>query len=155
VERVTTVLHMRGQAGRPSEDPEFRAIAERHHARLMAALRAAEESVQGLNFRPREAVILAQGLRHMIDDISEHARTLGYGLVVMLAARAADLVNAMVHNPAASVRAHTGVSRALGALLTAMKRVAHNRMKGDGAEAGLKLLGAIDGVVTPVRASLN
>jgi hypothetical protein len=43
----------------------------------------------------------------------------------------------------------------LGALLTAMKRVAHKRMQGDGAEAGLKLLSAIDGVVAPVRASLN
>jgi CheY-like chemotaxis protein len=155
VERVTTVLHLRGQAGRPSQDPEFRAIAERHHARLMAALHAAEEAVHGLDYRPREAVILAQGLRHMLDDIGEHGRTLGYGLVVMLAARAADLVNAMVHNPGATVRAHAGVSRALGALLTAMKRVAHKRMQGDGAEAGLKLLSAIDGVVAPVRASLN
>jgi len=155
VERVTNVLHLRGEAGRPSADPEFRALAERHHARLMAALRAAEEAVQGLNFRPRESVILAQGLRHMLDDITEHARTLGYGLVIMLAARAVDLVNAMVHNPAASMRAHAGVSRALGAMLTAMKRVAQNRMEGDGAEAGLKLLSVIDGVVAPVRASLN
>jgi hypothetical protein len=36
-----------------------------------------------------------------------------------------------------------------------MKRVAHNRMEGDGAEAGLKLLAKIDGLIAPVRASLH
>ena len=36
-----------------------------------------------------------------------------------------------------------------------MKRVAHNRMEGDGAEAGLKLLSMIDGMVGPLRAALT
>jgi hypothetical protein len=35
-----------------------------------------------------------------------------------------------------------------------MKRVAHNRMAGDGAEAGMKLLEMIDGMIAPVRAGL-
>jgi two-component system chemotaxis response regulator CheY len=155
VDRVTAVLRKRGLSNSSAEDPEFRAVAERHHARLMAALRAAEEAVRGVDIRPREAVLLAQGLRHMLDDITEHAGTLGYGLVIMLAARATDLVVAMARNPAVTVRGHTTISRTLGALVTAMKRVAHNRMTGDGAEAGLKLLSAMDGMIAPVRASLH
>ncbi len=154
VEQVGIVLHVRGQSGDVRRDPELHAMAERHHARLMAALRAAEESIQSLTFRPREAAILAQGLRHVLDDIAEHARTLRYGLVTTLAARATDLVTAMARNPGPAARGHIAAARALGTLLTAMKRVAHNRMEGDGAEAGMKLLGMIDGLIGPVRASL-
>jgi len=155
IEQVGNVLHLRGQISRSRQDPEMRAVAERHHARLMAALSAAEQSAQKLNTQPREAVVLAQGLRHVFDDVNEHARTLGYGLVNMLATRATDLVTAMVRNPGASARGHAATARALGTLVTAMKRVAHNRMEGDGAEAGLKLLGMIDSIVSPVRASLD
>ena len=39
-----------------------------------------------------------------LDDINEHAGTLGYGLVTMLAARAMDLVMAMTRPLPASVR---------------------------------------------------
>jgi CheY-like chemotaxis protein len=155
IEEVGAVLHRRGQIGRSRLDPELQAMAERHHARLMAALRAAEESAHGLDLRPREAVILAQALRHVLDDISEHARTLGYGLITMLAARATDLVLAMARNPSAAARGHAAAARVLGTLITAMKRVAQNRMEGDGAVAGLKLLEMIDGLIAPVRASLG
>lgn len=155
VENVGTVLHRRGQISRSLQDPELQAMTERHHARLMAALRSAGEATQSLNLRPREAVILAQALRHMFDDIAEHARTLGYGLITMLAARASDLVMAMARNPGAAARGHAAASRTLGTLITAMKRVAQNRMEGDGAVAGLKLLEMIDGLIAPVRASLG
>ncbi len=155
VEQVATVLRSVGQIGTSRPDPELLALAERHHARLMAVLRAAEESAQSLGLRPREATVLVQGLRRMFDDIDEHARTLGYGLISLLAARATDLVMAMAKNPAAATRGHAAAARALGSLLTPMKRVAQNRMAGDGAEAGLKLLGMIDGIVAPVRASLG
>ena len=155
VEKVGTVLPPRGQIGRSRQDPELLAMAERHHARLMAALRAAEEASQSLKFRPREAMFLAQGLRHMFDDINEHARALGYELITMLAARATDLVVAMARNPGAATRGHAAAARALGTLVTAMKRVAQNRMEGDGAMAGLKLLEMIDGVIAPVRAGLR
>jgi response regulator RpfG family c-di-GMP phosphodiesterase len=155
VEQVGTVLHRRGQISQSRQDPELRAAAERHHARLMAALRAADKSAQSLKLRPREAVILAQALRHMFDDITEHARTLGYGLITLLVARAMDLVMAMTRNPGAAALGHVSAARALGTMITAMKRVAQNRMEGDGAAAGLKLLEMIDGLIAPVRASLG
>jgi two-component system, chemotaxis family, chemotaxis protein CheY len=155
LERIRIVLHARGGANRSAEDPELRAMAERHHARLMAALRAAEEAARNLNLRPREAVFLAQGLRQALDNVNEHARILGYDLASMLAARATDLATAMAGNPGAAARNHTASTRALNTMVTAMKRVAQNRMEGDGAEAGLKLLDMIDGIVAPVRASLG
>jgi two-component system chemotaxis response regulator CheY len=154
IENVGSVLHRTGQNVRAGEDPERKAMTEQHHARLMAALRMAEEANQGLQLRPRELVILLQALRHAFDDIKEHARVLGYGLINMLTARASDLVAAMVRNPGAAARCHTAASQVLGTLITAMKRVAQNRMEGDGAAAGLKLLEMIDGLSAPVRAGL-
>jgi two-component system chemotaxis response regulator CheY len=155
VENVGTVLLRTGQISRSRQDPELQAMAERHHARLIAALRTAEEAAKGLGLRPRESVALALALRHAMDDITEHARTLGYGLITMLAVRALDLVMAMARNPGAAARGHAAAARALGTMITAMKRVAQNRMEGDGSVAGLKLLEMIDGLVAPVRASLG
>lgn len=155
IEQVGTVLHRRGQISRSGQDPELQAMTERHHARLMVALRAAEESLQGMKLRPREAVFLAQTLHQALDDINEHGRGLGYGLIAMLAARATDLVAAMTRHPGAAARGHAGVAGALGTMITAMKRVAQNRMEGDGGVAGLKLLEMIDGLIAPVRAGLR
>jgi two-component system chemotaxis response regulator CheY len=155
IEQVAGVLHLTGQLNRSGHDPELQGMAERHHARLMAALRAAEEAATSLNLRPREAVVLAQTLRHALDDVTEHARILSYGLVTMLAARASGLVVAMVRKPAAAARGHAATARALGSVVTAMKRVAHNRMEGDGGEAGLKLLAMIDGIIGPVLAGFG
>lgn len=154
IENVGTVLYRAGQITRSGQDPELKALSEQHHARLMAALRMAEDANQGLQLRPREVVILVQALRHAFDDINEHARILGYGLITMLIARATDLVAVMARNPGAAARGHTAASQVLGTLITAMKRVAQNRMEGDGAVAGLKLLEMIDGLTAPVRASL-
>jgi DNA-binding response OmpR family regulator len=155
IERVGLVLNQRGKIRLSRENPGVRAIAERHHARLMAALGAAEESIRHLNHSQREAAALAHGLRPIFDDIAEHARVLGYGLVAMLAARASDLVTAMAAKAGAAAKCHAAAATALSTLVTAMKRVAHNRMEGDGAEAGLKLLAKIDGLIAPVRASLH
>jgi two-component system chemotaxis response regulator CheY len=154
IEQIGGVLRLSGQNAHARHDPESRGVTERHHAHLMVALKTAEEAVHSLNLRPREAVLLAQSLRHALDDIHEHARTLGYGLATLLAARSSELVMAMVRNPGAAARANNATARALGTLITAMKRVAHNRMEGDGGEAGLKLLSMIDGIVAPVRAAL-
>jgi response regulator RpfG family c-di-GMP phosphodiesterase len=155
IERVSAVLRLHGQIAQGSQDGELRAMTERYHARLMSALGAAEETCRGLSFRAREAASLAHGLRHTIDSITEHANTLGYGLVTMLAGRALDLVAAMARNPSAAARTSADASRALGTLVTAMKRVAHNRMEGDGGEPGLRLLERIDGIVGPVRSGLD
>ena len=154
IERVSTVLRLNGHIS-GGQDGELKALAERHHARLMASIVLAEEAAQSLSYRPREAVNLAHGLRHTLHSINEHASTLGYGLVTMLAGRAMDLAVAMGQNPAAATRGHADASRALGTLATAMKRVTHNRMEGDGAEAGLKLLDKIDAIVDPVRAGMG
>jgi len=155
IENVGTVLHRRGHIARSRQDPELQANAERHHARLLAIIRAAEEASQSLGLRPREALFLAQSLRQMFDDINEHARALSYELITLLTARAIDLVTAMARNPGAAMRGHTAAARALGTMVTAMKRVAQNRMEGDGAVAGLKLLEMIDGSIAPVRAGLG
>jgi two-component system, chemotaxis family, chemotaxis protein CheY len=155
IDNVGTVLHRTGQITRSGQDPERKAMLEQHHARLMATLRMAEEANQGLQLRPREIVLLVQALRHALDDANELARILDYGLITMLIARATDLVVAMVNNPGAAARGHVAVSRVLGTLITAMKRVAQNRMEGDGAVAGLKLLEMIDGLSAPVRAGLG
>jgi hypothetical protein len=130
-------------------------MADRHHARLMAALQAAEQAVQGLIQRPREPLILTQTLRSVIDEINERARTLRYGLLILVAERATDLVMAMLRNPGAAMHTSATIAPALGTLVTAMKRVGYNRMEGDGGEAGLKLLEMIDGIVAPARARLG
>ena len=91
----------------------------------------------------------------MYDDVVEHAKALNYELITMVAGRATDLVVAMARNPTAAARGHVAAARALGTMITAMTRVAQNRMTGDGALAGLKLLQMIDGVVAPVRAGLS
>ncbi len=155
IEQIRTLLHRRGQISRSRQDPEVREMTERHHARLLASLRMAEAAVQGVKFRPREAVVLAQNLHRALDDISEHGRALGYELVTMVAARASELVAAMARNPAAAARGHIAAAGTLGTMVTAMKRVAQNRMEGDGGLAGLKLLEMIDGSIAPVRAALR
>ena len=155
IERISAVLRLNGLIGGTGQDGELKAMAERTHARLMAALGSVEEAVHSLSFRARESMTLARAMLHLLSDINEHARTLGYGLVTMLAGRAVDLAAAMERHPAAATRGHADAARALGTLVTAMKRVAHNRMEGDGAEAGLKLLDKIDGIVDPVRAALG
>lgn len=155
IERVSTVLRLNGHLSGGGQDGELKALAERHHARLMASIVLAEEAAQSLSYRPREAVNLAHSLRHTLHSINEHASTLGYGLVTMLAGRAMDLAVAMEQNPPAATRGHADAARALGTLATAMKRVTHNRMEGDGAEAGLKLLDKIDAIVDPVRAGMG
>ncbi len=152
VENIGAVLQRRGQITRTRQDPKLLAKAEHHHARLLAALRAAGGYVQGLKFRPRETVILAQSLRRALDDVIEQARVLGYELIIMLATRAMELVGAVVRNPAAATRGNVASARVLGTLVIAMTRVAQNRMEGDGALAGLNLLESIDALIDPVRA---
>jgi two-component system chemotaxis response regulator CheY len=154
IDNVGTVLHRTGQIVRSGEDPELRALSEQHHTRLLTGLRMAEEANQGLQLRPRELVVLVHALRHALNDANEHARILGYGLITMLIVRAMDLTAAMAHNPGAAARGHVAASRVLGTMITAMKRVAQNRMEGDGAVAGHKLLEMIDGLSAPVRDSM-
>jgi two-component system chemotaxis response regulator CheY len=151
IETVGAVLQRSGQISRSREDPEARAMVERHHARIMAGLRTAEETTRALALRPREIVILAQTLRRALDDITENAQTLGYELVAMLAARAIELTDAVARKPDAAARQHAAEAGAFGTLITAMRRVAQNRMEGDGGVAGLKLLQKIDGIIGPVR----
>ena len=155
IERVTSVLRQNGQIGDTSTDPELRAMTERRQAHLMAALRTIEDTARRLDLRPREAANLAHGLRGTLDDVAEHARTMNYGLLSMLTEQATEFVMAMENNPAAAARGHVATSRALGTIVTAMKRVAHNRMTGDGAEGGLKLLSMIQSIIAPVRATLG
>lgn len=154
IENVGKVLHRIRQMSHSDQDPELRAMAEQYRGRLLAALRMAEEANQGLQLRPREVIVLVQVLRHAFDDVNEHARSLGYGLINTLVARATDLTAGMAHNPGAAARCHVAIAQVLGTLITAMKRVAQNRMEGDGAEAGLRLLEMIDGLIAPVRAGL-
>ena len=155
IDRIGGVLRATGQIGGSGRDGELQAMSERYHARLMATLTAARDAAQGLSYRAREAPGIAHGMRQMLDNIDEHARALGYGLIALLSGRAMDLVTAMTRNPAAAVRDHRGASGALVTLFTAMLRIAQNRMEGDGSEGGLKLLEKIDGIVDGVRAGIE
>lgn len=152
IEQICAVLGPRGQIAGGGRDGELRAMTDRYHARLMTALTAADEIVHGLSFRAREAAHLAHTMRHTMAEIDEYARILGYELVSILVVRGIELMTAMVQNPVAATKGHATAARALGVLVTAMKRVAHNRMEGDGGEAGLLLLEKIDSIVDPVRA---
>ncbi len=154
IERVSAVLRATGQIGGSTPDGELLAMTDRCHARLMATLTAALDTANSLSFRAREAANLAHALRQMLDNIDEHARTLGYGLIALLAGRAQDLVATMAKHPAAAARDHRDAARALGTVFTAMKRIAQNRMEGDGSVGGLKLLEKIDGIVDGVRAGM-
>lgn len=155
VEKVGAVLRLRGQIGSDTKDGEMSAMADRHHAALMAALNASEDSIQGLSFRERDVMNLTRELRHRLDNVDSSARMLGYGLVTMLAERAMDLIAAMLRNPPAAIRCHTEAARALASLTAAMKRIAQNRMQGDGGEGGLKLLDRIDQLLSPVRTAME
>lgn len=155
LERITAVLRLNGQIRGGLEDQDIKATTDRHHAQLMSALASAEEASQSLAFRGREAPAVAHSLRAVFEAIGEHGKMLGFGLVTRLAARGLDLVGAMTRNPPAAIRAHADSARALGVLVTAMKRVGQNRMEGDGGEAGTKLLMKIDAIVGPVRAGMR
>jgi CheY-like chemotaxis protein len=152
---VGTVLNQNGQIRPPVQNPEHKAMTEQHHARLMAALRIADEATQRFDLHPREVAMLAQSLGNAFVDVTGHANALGYGLIPRLTARAMDIVAAMARNPGMAARGHAAEARVLGTLVTAMKRIAQNRMEGDGAEAGLKLLEMIDGLTAPVRSGLG
>ena len=155
MDRVSTVLRLHGHVTGGGHDGKMQDMAERCHAQLMAALIAAAETSKSLAYRPREIMSLAQTLRHHLDNIDEHARTLGYGLINLLAARARDLVQTLARFPAAAARGQAGAAGALSTTLTAMTRVAQNRMEGDGAEAGRKLLEKFDLITNPIRTGLN
>lgn len=126
IEQIGSVLRPRGQITSTPPGPELRAMADRRHAHLMASLRAAEEAAQALNLRPRETANLARNLRHMLNEVIEHARALDFGLATLLAERAIDLAAAMERNPAAAARGNAGAGRAMGSVITAMKRVGQN-----------------------------
>jgi two-component system, chemotaxis family, chemotaxis protein CheY len=154
VDRVSAVLRLSGQITGSTIDPERAALTERTHSHLAITLNTVEETVRGMSLRAREAAALAHGLRPLLDAISGHANTLGYGLVGSLCGRAIDVTSAMVRNPSAAMRGHADAARALGALVTTMKRVSHARTMGDGGEAGAVLLGKIDSILDPVRARM-
>jgi two-component system, chemotaxis family, chemotaxis protein CheY len=151
IERIAAVLRP-GAARRA--DPAWRSEAERQHARLMTELIGLEDAVRGFALKPRDAVAIGRALRGSLDEIGGHSRALGFELVSTLAERARDLL-ADSRDPVTAARQHAQVARALGTLVTAMKRVATNRMAGDRGEAGLRLLEKVDEIVRPVRAALE
>jgi two-component system chemotaxis response regulator CheY len=154
-DRIAGLPQLHGHIAPSCTAGESLAATERSHARLLVAIAAAEEMVRGLRLRAREAASIGQNLRPVLDGVDEYANALGYGLVVALSGRVRELATAMSGNPAAAIRGHADASRAFGTLITAMKRVAQNRMAGDGGEAGATLLGKIKSIVDPVRAGFG
>lgn len=75
----------------------------------------------------------------------------GDGLVSERARRGNDLRRAAAHNPTAAARCHADIAVALASLTTATKRIGHNRKRGDGGEAGRRLIGEPDTLVAPLR----
>jgi CheY-like chemotaxis protein len=155
IERVGSALGLRSPSSSGSVDASTRESMERQHAHMMSGIAALEEVMGSFPFRVRERVSLVRSVLRALETVSEPANTLGYDLVVTLAGRGIALMRAAEQFPAGAARCHADLGRVILSLTMAMKRVAHNRLNGDGGEAGLKLLQKVDELLTPIRASLK
>jgi len=153
IERVGSALGLRSPANSGSVDAGTRKTMERSHARLMSGITALEELMGSFPFREQASLI--KSVLRGLETVSEPASVLGYELVVVLAGRGIALMRSAELSPVAAARCHADLGRVILSLAMAMKRVAHNRLSGDGGEAGRKLLQKVDELLTPIRATLK
>lgn len=151
VERIAAVMGPMVMANRGKAEMR-RADCDCHHTRLMAAIASSERMIAGLSYRQVAGAGGAHPLLRALDEISNHADVLGYGLVRHLAERGVSLLRSISH-PAPICQHHPEVVAALGSIVTAIKRVAWKRMSGDGGVTGLKLLSAIDDTLINVASA--
>lgn len=151
IEHVGAVLGLSD----PAAD-QAHADAAEHVDRLAATLGSDVASLQVMLARPparpsdRLAAWEIAGRR--LRGLKAHADSIGYTLAGTLAQRGADLLQAAEHDPALAVARHTSITQAITSITTAIRRVAENRLSGDGGETGPRLLRRIDEIVAPLRA---
>lgn len=156
VERVGAVLGMTGAGGDQADvNSELSQLAAQYDARLLADLSALEEIIATLPYRARDRPDAWRALQRILHNLKGQAGTFGYRLVTELAGRGHDLLRAARDNPEVGAREQAEIARAVTSLVTAMRRIARNRLRGNGGEAGVRLLGKFDGFVGPLRARLE
>lgn len=153
MERIGAVLGRR--RGESTCGQLQRRMEERYHAQLLVGVAALEEELTRMAYHQRDIrPVLRQAMSHF-DTLAEKANTAGYELVAMLASRGAGLIRAADADPALAAKLHGELGRALMSLATAMKRVASNRMAGDGGVGGLRLLDKLDASVAALRSQFQ
>jgi two-component system chemotaxis response regulator CheY len=161
LERVRAVLGPRdAPAGRATGN---KAVAEvpapdamaRYQAKLGVDIATIQSVLETLPYRERDRPAAWRAMERTLHNIKGQAGTFDYDLVTELARRGHDLLRIARGHPEQAARGHADIARAVASIATAMRRVAHNRVRGDGGEAGLRLLGKLDGFIGPLRAALN
>jgi two-component system chemotaxis response regulator CheY len=153
VERIGAVLGLGATTGAAAKRQSDQA-AERFHTQLMAVIAAVEEQLMILPYHPRDLAPRVRGILNALEQMHDHARTLGYGLVGCLIDRAAALLSSADRRGELLRQRHAEITAAVLSIVKAIRRVAQKRIAGDGGVAGLKLLSAIDDSIAPLRAGL-
>lgn len=154
-ERVRTVL---GPHAAPTEhlaDPTARDLTDRYRVKLVADVETIQSVLATLPYRERDRPAAWHAIERTLHNIKGQAGSFDYGLVTELARRAHDLLRVARARPEPAAQSHADIARALASVTTAMQRIAHNRVGGDGGEAGLRLLAKLDALIAPVRAALD
>jgi two-component system chemotaxis response regulator CheY len=155
LERVGATLAVGGDGAHETSDPARRELAERHNAMLMANLAAIEEAVAALAWRASGDPDAWRAIRRRLDTIIGQAGMFGYALMSSLGQRGTDLVSAAEQTPSSSEGCHREIAGVLTMVITAMKRVGQNRMRGDGGEAGARLLARLDLLAAPLKVRID
>jgi CheY-like chemotaxis protein len=155
VERIRAVLGVRASVAAPAGGSHGEALGERYQAKLSADIASVQEVLATLPYRGRDRPAAWLAIERTLHNIKGQAGTFEYGLVTELARRGHDLLRRARARPEPAAHCHAEIARALGSLTTAMQRVASNRLRGDGGEAGLRLLAKLDGFIDPLRAALD
>jgi two-component system chemotaxis response regulator CheY len=154
IEQVGAILGL----SEPVAEAADQAAAE-HAEQQIARLLDDVASLQALLARPvaSEGDQLAawHGMRRRLLGVNAAADAMGYALAGVVAHRGADLLLAAEHEPALAAVRHVELAQAIGAIATAVRRVAENRISGDGGETGQRLLSRLDAFVAPLRAGLT
>jgi CheY-like chemotaxis protein len=154
-EWVRAVLGPRAAPTERSDDTSIRDLADRYQVKLTADIATIQSVLATLPYRERDRPAAWQTIERILHNIKGQAGSFDYGLATELARRGHDLLRVARVRPEPAARRHADIARALGSLATAMQRVAHNRVRGDGGAAGLRLLEKLDAFIAPLRAALG
>jgi DNA-binding response OmpR family regulator len=154
-ERIRAVLGRHGPAADIEADATIANLTDRYQAKLAADVAAVQEVLGTLPYRERDRPAAWLAIERLMHTIKGQAGSFQYGLVTELARRGHDLLRIARARPELAARHHADIARALGSVATAMQRVAANRLRGDGGEAGLRLLAKLDGFIDPLRQALT
>ena len=154
IEQIGAVLGLAEPLSDPA-DPVAAELIEHQIGKLLTEV----ATLQALLGRPpaREADRAAawHAMRRRLHSMTAQADAIGYTLAAALAQRGADLLRAAELEAAVAACRQTEIAQAIASIATAVRRVAENRVAGDGGETGLRLLHRLDEFVGPLRAVLE